>query len=982
MSQGPNAPQKRCVPRIFRRQNSFAGFPSASLSIFSGTNDPIDTSASSTMNNATLVTSPSSSSSFNVSRSSKLETRNAAPAQVLSNQQNYASDNHNSSTAPTMTTFNPPPLNSQNQNFISKTRKNNTKIFYSLPRHATTPSNPSLLKESSSGLGLYLMSRNAKIPNKTSAVEKLGVSPAKFLSLPRPVRKQPQGETTTKSLVYRSLPRPHSKSRQAEMFSLPPSETKVRSSSSQINPKKITRDPADGREADPKPRRRDYETLPSSRPNIKENDSLKQKDDIKIQTPQSQVPKENDPKYHPRSRTVVKNDNWTPLYPKREDNLLYSYRRIGNEDYFYQPIIRPPEKDFFYFYPQPLRPPEPCYNYRSFPRTDKGIHAYQAMYRRPDGNDQIYPFIPRQFAYEKYIRPEIRPIHDPYFHSTYPRNYNLPPPPYQPYHPVVREPPPPIMTTYQPPPPLLPKGINKPDPIILTQYNKPVIEDIKYQSLPRKVTKEADYSYQSLPRRFGKENELRFFPINNIEGVDSTRYEDVRNILDETNVKIPSKPQEQIKGELNNADGKENEPQNTHERQLTPRRPDVVADLTAFTFPEEPYEPHYQTLPSQDISESKKSNSLPSKRQVRDRSVDTKYQSLSKRREESKYVSLSRKSPKYGESKYQSLPKRKLEKEKDYDRPPPPLPKRVPRDGLDLKNHSSHLRKSSKERESESRYLSNRRTSREGETRSAPARKISPSSSRSCPRRQQEPIPSSQQPPRSPRWTHPDTDDEDGIYSTVKAKEDPVYQSVPEITYTRPLPPVPAPSRYRRRPQDEEAPPPPLPPPRLTTGPVGPHNPLLNSSITNTNATSTIPLTTRPQILRTPSSSPENVIHKLPSPTVKAAPKEKEDDELYSSIPSPVSSSQDSPSLPRATLPPRVTSSASWDSLGSSVGSSGGSSRNSSLTSSTKENISTRRRRRAVSDPRMDAGVLHRLAFTVWHTALHIEKEVRKAFTP
>lgn len=972
MSQGPNPPSRKPPPRTFRRQNSFAGFPSASLSVFPSTNnDTINTKAEN--NGSTSVVSSCAI------RPNKSDCRHlistpvsSSPSPLNTNEvRNSVFSSSNSVSAPLSI---PSQSGSQAQLHFAKTKRApSSKVFYSLPRHATTSSNPALLKESGSGLGLYLMSRNERNPHKTSAAEQLGVSPAKFLSLPRPVRKQ-NSESSSKSLVYRSLPRPHTKGKHGDVLSLPPSyDAKSRLSTTQINPKKMTRDPADGREADPKPRRRDCEhSMNISRPSsIKESDSFRKKEEIKPET-ESKIPKENDPKYHPRSRTVVKNDTWQPP-ARRDEYISYPYRRLGNEDLMYPPLIRPPPKEFISYYIPP-RPLEPTYNFQSFPRTDREMLAYQVMCRRPDGTELSYPFVPRVCNYDKFLRPEAKPIIDHYLPFGYIRDYPLPH--YATYQPLPREQLPNTIQTYHPPPPpLLPKGLNKPEPFVHQQYNKPIISEAKYQSLPRKSPKEVEHSYQSLPRRFGKENELRFYPITNIDNFDDPGYESLNKTPDAIANKATTKTSED-KNEINKKEGKENEPK----YQVLPPKPDVVVDHTRFTFPNETLESSYQIiLPPPVLSENQKTNSLPSKKHTRERSIDPKYQSF-KRRDESKYQSLSRKSHRDAETRYQSPPKRKGEKEKDYDRPPPPLPKRQPREG-EPKYSSTHARKTSKERDAELRHHSMRRTVvRDGDLRLSASRKVdksSPATVRSCTRRQQEPIPSSQQPPRSPRWTHPDTDEEDGIYSTVKTKDDPVYQSVSDVTYTKPLPPVPAPSRYRRRNQDEEEdPPPPLPPPRLTTGPVGPHNPLLNSSIPNVTSTTTAPLITRPQILRTPSSSPENVIHKIPSPSLK--PKEKEEEELYSSIPSPISSSHDSPpsSLPRAVLPSRVASSASWDSLGSSVGSSGGSSRNSSLTSGPKENNTSKRRRRAVSDPRMDAGVLHRLAFTVWHTALHIEKEV------
>ncbi|XP_069946670.1 uncharacterized protein by isoform X4 [Cherax quadricarinatus] len=223
---------------------------------------------------------------------------------------------------------------------------------------------------------------------------------------------------------------------------------------------------------------------------------------------------------------------------------------------------------------------------------------------------------------------------------------------------------------------------------------------------------------------------------------------------------------------------------------------------------------------------------------------------------------------------------------------------------------------------------------------------------------------------------------EDEIYSSLTTTDDPVYQSVSEASYSRPVPPLPAPLRYRRRVDDA---PPPLPPPRLTTGPVGPHNPLVSPGTVvsppvlpirapRVSSTSNVRMLYPGGSSTSPSPSPENLLTQS-APSWPQRQHRHDNEEVYSSIPSLISSTPESPpaTLPRAAQIGRVAPSASWNSLGSSCRSSWD-----SLGSSVRSegsNNARQRRRRARSDPRMDAGVLHRLAFTIWHTALHIEKE-------
>ncbi|XP_076038846.1 tensin-3-like isoform X2 [Oratosquilla oratoria] len=265
------------------------------------------------------------------------------------------------------------------------------------------------------------------------------------------------------------------------------------------------------------------------------------------------------------------------------------------------------------------------------------------------------------------------------------------------------------------------------------------------------------------------------------------------------------------------------------------------------------------------------------------------------------------------------------------------------------------------------------------------------------------PQPDESRPPiPEPRFSRPQPPP-DATYSSLSrpSPPDPIYTRPPhpdssykrpppppEPAYTRPLPPMPAPTRYRRRTMEPEDVPPPLPPPRLTTGPLGSHNPLVSSPLGPPPPVP--PTVTQPSRTRVPSSSYRHSMSSYASSSTSPSPEDlltrscppvipprswpaiassgEESEDLYSSIPSLVSTTPDSP--PSANSPPlpprvpkRVTASASWDSLGST---------NREASSAA---AAARRRRRCKSDPRVDAGVLHRLAFTIWHTALHIEKE-------
>ncbi|ROT84924.1 hypothetical protein C7M84_021869 [Penaeus vannamei] len=139
----------------------------------------------------------------------------------------------------------------------------------------------------------------------------------------------------------------------------------------------------------------------------------------------------------------------------------------------------------------------------------------------------------------------------------------------------------------------------------------------------------------------------------------------------------------------------------------------------------------------------------------------------------------------------------------------------------------------------------------------------------------------------------------DDIYSSIETTDgDPLYQSVGEAKYSRPQPPLPAPLRYRRRADDA---PPPLPPPRLTTGPVGPHNPLISPG----SIPPPIIPERGPQVREMRASypgttsttpSPDNLLMVQSTPTWPQTTRAEEEDDVYSSIPSLISSTR---TLPR-----------------------------------------------------------------------------------
>jgi hypothetical protein len=195
----------------------------------------------------------------------------------------------------------------------------------------------------------------------------------------------------------------------------------------------------------------------------------------------------------------------------------------------------------------------------------------------------------------------------------------------------------------------------------------------------------------------------------------------------------------------------------------------------------------------------------------RNKDLDLKHLSLPKKvpKEfkdiDSKYQSLPKKKPKDVEGKYQSLPKRNF-----------------------CENEGRHLSTSRKSKDHDRHNSSKRSSSREYEVRNNKRENRSQSNhGKSSGKR-------SSDPPRSPRWIQSDSD-EDDLYSSIKSRDDSSHQSsIPEIPYSRPLPPLPAPSRYRRRTTEKDDQSPPVPPPRVSTltsvtgGP--PADPSLDSS--------------------------------------------------------------------------------------------------------------------------------------------------------
>ena len=193
---------------------------------------------------------------------------------------------------------------------------------------------------------------------------------------------------------------------------------------------------------------------------------------------------------------------------------------------------------------------------------------------------------------------------------------------------------------------------------------------------------------------------------------------------------------------------------------------------------------------------------VPSKHIYKD--IDLKYQSLPRKKDmEVKQLSLPKKIPKELkeiDAKYQSLPKKKS---KDSEQKYQSLPKRSVRDG---DRHSSSTRRN---KDSEGRHSSSKRSgNRESDGKHRRESRSPPGYNK--PKRNAEG-------PRSPRWIPTDSD-EDEIHSSVKSRDDSsLNSSIQETPYSRPLPPLPAPSRYRRRTADKENSSPPLPPPRIST---------------------------------------------------------------------------------------------------------------------------------------------------------------------
>ncbi|KAF2365372.1 hypothetical protein FHG87_003877, partial [Trinorchestia longiramus] len=180
-----------------------------------------------------------------------------------------------------------------------------------------------------------------------------------------------------------------------------------------------------------------------------------------------------------------------------------------------------------------------------------------------------------------------------------------------------------------------------------------------------------------------------------------------------------------------------------------------------------------------------------------------------------KQLSLPKKVPKELkdiDSKYQSLPKKKT---KDPEGKYQSLPKRSYRD-----SEGRHLSVSRKSKDPDRHSSSKRSSSRDSDLRPSKRDNRSPTGHGKMASRR------TSDSPRSPRWIPSESDDEDEVYSSIKSRDDSSHQSsIPEIPYSRPLPPLPAPSRYRRRTTEKDGPSPPLPPPRVSTLPgtaVGP----------------------------------------------------------------------------------------------------------------------------------------------------------------
>lgn len=388
--------------------------------------------------------------------------------------------------------------------------------------------------------------------------------------------------------------------------------------------------------------------------------------------------------------------------------------------------------------------------------------------------------------------------------------------------------------------------------------------------------------------------------------------------------------------------------------------------------------PVYQAVTPEMIQDVKSNYRLLQARKLEKEML--KLQGVPKRIKGDKYHSPTKRTFREGDSKYQSFPKRAHKGEPKYQS----LPKKKDKEGEAKSkkekesDSKSKKKEKDKEKDSESKYQALPKSKeKEGESKYETLRRERPIPPpvRWSPGDDDGIYSSLEYPSEGPRSEGALSDD---IYSSIETTDgDPLYQSVGEAKYSRPQPPLPAPLRYRRRADDA---PPPLPPPRLTTGPVGPHNPLISPGsipppiipergpiLPGTGMRASYPGTTS----TTP--SPDNLLMVQSTPTWPQTTRAEEEDDVYSSIPSLISSTPDSPpaTLPRTAPVGRVAPSASWNSLGSSCKSS-----LDSLRSDGSTNV-RQRRRRARSDPRMDAGVLHRLAFTVWHTALHIEKEVR-----
>ena len=291
----------------FTRQNSFPGIASGSLSIFPG---------------SIPLTQPSSIQYTD-----------------------YAHKPPNNSSSHLGNNRSPKQSDLKSTNVYSKPNKP-SKLFFSLPRNVYPQSSPELLKDSL-GVGLYLMSRNTT-QKKQSAVQQLGVSPAKFLSLPRPIRTVKPVEP--KSFVSHSLPR---------LIGKEPIKAKLLSKD--FDSEKNIRKPADGKE-DPNPKV-EWNTYKNSSRSYSHS---------------------NDPKYHPRSRTVVKSD----VLPYNYGSSTYYYRQPPQTYYRPSGYCYPAAFNTLPIRPQYYNPPSSRYRSNIPPNTYLCYQSYNLEAPRPTSFSQ------------------------------------------------------------------------------------------------------------------------------------------------------------------------------------------------------------------------------------------------------------------------------------------------------------------------------------------------------------------------------------------------------------------------------------------------------------------------------------------------------------------------------------------------------------------------------------------------------------------